>query len=76
MESRKANRTKRVPKALCSVMQMDFFQTKAPRLHLAGKESQGNLLGTLCSIAILLIMALYASLKFDHLVNRENPDIA
>ena len=76
MESVRSRQARKVPKALRSVLQMDLFKTETPRFHLGGVESQGNVIGTLCSIAILLIMAAYASLKFEHLISKYNPDIS
>ena len=42
---------------------------------MQGKESHSTALGSLCSLMILVVMAMYASLKFDVLVNRHNPAV-
>ena len=68
MESDKLKRSKRYPL-------FDMYAAPVPGFNIAGKTGEGTLLGSLCSLALIIIMTLYGLIKFDHLVSKRDPTI-
>ena len=52
-----------------------MFQKPVPGFNIAGKTGVGTLLGSLCSLFLIIIMTLYGLIKFDHLISKHNPTI-
>ena len=50
-----------------------MFQEPIPGFNIAGKTGVSTLLGSLCSLALIIIMTLYGLVKIDTLVNKLNP---
>ena len=52
-----------------------MFQAPVPGFNIAGKTGVGTLLGSLCSLLLIIIMTLYGLIKLDQLVNKIDPTI-
>ena len=44
--------------------------------NFRGREAVSSLAGGIMTVAILMVMILYASIKFAHLISRHNPNIS
>lgn len=55
---------------------VDAFKEPVTSFQLRGKGSHTTVLGSLCSVMILSLMAFYAYQKLDRLINRHNPAIS
>ena len=55
---------------------MDAFGMPLPSFNLRGKEFIRTRLGGVCTLLILAIVLLYASVKFMHLQTRHNPTMS
>ena len=56
--------------------QFDLFKQPIPQINLQGRQEVASWFGTLISIVIIALMCIYASLKFDLLIQRNNPNIS
>ena len=65
MKTRDSQQPGRARKLYRSLSKVDRFSGQVAGFRLAGRESYSSLLGCLCSVAIIVVMALYASVKFD-----------
>ena len=52
---------------------MDFFKQPIPTVNLNGKVKTSTLYGSLISIAMMVVLLVYADFKMTILVNRHNP---
>ena len=59
-----------------SMKGLDIFGIPIPSFNLKGRMSVQTGTGGVVSFIILLIMVLYASLKFIHLIEKENPNVS
>lgn len=55
---------------------LDIFGVPIPSFNLKGKMTVQTGIGGVVSFFIMLIMVLYASLKFIHLIEKENPNVS
>ena len=53
--------------------QVDFFKQPIPLVNLNGKVKTSTMYGSLISIAMVVVLCVYANFKFSILVNRQNP---
>ena len=54
---------------------LDIFGLELPTFNLKGRDKVQTRIGGVVSILIGLLVLMYASLKFSHLVDRHNPVI-
>ena len=54
----------------------DAFPKKLPGFNLDGREKVSSVFGGILTIAMLIVMLLYAGIKLIMLVNRENPTVS
>ena len=54
---------------------MDNFGKEVPAFNINGQTKVNTVVGGIISTCILTLVFIYAGIKFDHLVNRENPNI-
>ena len=52
-----------------------MFKEPVPGFNIAGKVGAGSLVGSLSSLFIIIIMALYGLIKIEHLLNKHSPTI-
>ena len=52
-----------------------MFAEPVPGFNIAGKYGAGTLLGSVCSLFLIIIVTLYGLIKLDHLLNKHNPTI-
>ena len=55
---------------------LDLFKSSLPVFNLRGHEAVSSLSGGTMTVWILMVMILYASIKFAHLLSRHNPNIS
>ena len=55
---------------------VDMFGQKIPSFNLKGKDTVYTLAGALMSLLILIVLSLFASIKFIHLFDRFNPNVS
>ena len=55
---------------------LDLFQRQLPGFNVRGRSTIPSLAGVICSFLIMLVTLLYAGLKFDQMISRENPQIS
>ena len=54
---------------------VDKFGKDVPAFNINGETKVNTVVGGIISTCILTLVFIYAGIKFDHLVNRENPNI-
>ena len=54
----------------------DFFKQPIPGLNLNGKVKNSTICGSLISISMLLVLAVYADYKLKILVNRQHANVS
>lgn len=59
-----------------SIESIDFFAKPMPQFQLKGRSRVPSLIGGIFALAILAIMALYALIKLNVLLNHENPNVS
>ena len=57
------------------VESLDMFTQDLPGFNIKGRTKVASVCGAVMSLAIIVIMLLYATLKFIHLMSRVNPTI-
>ena len=53
-----------------------MFGVKYPSFNVKGKSHYNTLLGFVCSVMLFSLFMVYASVKFDELINADNPDFS
>lgn len=59
-----------------SMEKLDMFGQKIPSFNLKGKDTVYTMAGSLMSLAIMIVLLLFASIKFIHLSERYNPNVS
>ena len=74
--SRRSKRLGNSNKFFGKMIELDKFSDSVPSFNFKGDQSIRTSFGACCSIAISVIVLYYALLKFLHLYERHNPNIA
>ena len=54
----------------------DNFGQKLPRFNIKGNEGVNTIAGGLFSIALYMVVLMYTTIKFSHLLTKHNPNIS
>ena len=70
------NSRDRLTKVKNKCQKIDLFEEQVPNFRLNGKEKRAGWCGTLVSTLFVLLIVIYAWLKFDQFYKRFNPNIS